>query len=79
VNAVSFEPGAFAMAVCTVCGAPFLRVMGVRGSRVWYRCNGCGADVAGANVDATRAAVARAADVSEMIDGAEQKRGNHGG
>jgi hypothetical protein len=63
-----FEPAA-----CPWCGASPLRILGVLGNRAHFRCRYCGADCSGVDVSATRAAVSRAADITETI---ERERGN---
>jgi hypothetical protein len=44
---------------CGICGGA-LRILGVLGELVHYRCEACGADHSGDSITATRAAIARA-------------------
>lgn len=63
---------AFEPAACPWCGARHFSILGTLGERVHYRCRNCGADSSSRHtVTDTRAAVERAADVSEQIDKGE--------
>ena len=68
----SVEFTTFDVRPCPVYGAPFSEILGTLADRVHYRCSACGADYSGADVSATRDAVRRATEISEILDGGKK-------
>lgn len=64
---VDAEP--FAPFPCPVCRGDGLQILGTLGNAVCYRCKYCGVECSARDVRATRDAVRRGADRSEILDG----------